>query len=192
MVDMPDCNITIPWWQVDWGIEAVEASSKAVLVKNLSQGPITEELENKLSTVLRTRYAVATSSGSTALTLALMTAGARPGDVVLCPGYTWIATVNAAHTLGCQIELVDTLSDIPVMDVESAPKADNKRRFAIPVHMNGHACEINSLKNLGYTVIEDAAQALGSEINGEKLGTQGDRALFFFSIKNNRFKLSGC
>ena len=79
MVDMPDCNITIPWWQVDLGIEVVEASSKAVLDKNLSQGPITEELENKLSTVLRTRYAVATSSGSTALTLALMTAGADPG-----------------------------------------------------------------------------------------------------------------
>lgn len=172
----------IPWWQVDLGPDAASAAAEAITNRCLSQGPITAKVEKEMAALLNTKYAIATSSGSTALTLALMAAGAQPGDSVICPAYTWIATAHAAHILGCSVELVDILPDMPVMDVDQVPAATEKRRFAVPVHMNGHAVDVQGLKNLGYTVIEDAAQALGSKSSQGFLGTIGDMGCFSFSV----------
>ena len=172
----------IPWWQVDLGKEAAHAASQAVCNRLLSQGPITQQVENRFKEILHIRHAIATSSGSTALTLALMTAGAKPGDTVVCPAYTWIATAHAAHILGCSIELVDILPNAPVMDVAQVPPSTNQRKIALPVHMNGHAVDIKTLKDKGYIVIEDAAQALGSSSRDGMLGTIGDIGCYSFSV----------
>ena len=172
----------IPWWKVDLGPNAASAAAEAITNRCLSHGPITAMVEEQIAALLNTRYAIATSSGSTALTLALMAAGAQPGDTVICPAYTWIATAHAAHILGCSVELVDILPDVPVMDVDQVPIATEKRRFALPVHMNGHAVDVIRLKELGYIVIEDAAQALGSKYNQQYLGTIGDMGCFSFSV----------
>jgi perosamine synthetase len=173
---------SIAWWNVDLGPAAAKAASEAVICKFLSQGPITEEIETQISRITGTKYAVATSSGSTALTLALMAAGARLGDIVVCPAYTWIATAHAARILGCEVEIVDIQKSRPVMDVSKVKHADAKRRFAIPVHMNGHAADVKSLKEKGYIVIEDAAQALGSRLIDRYLGALGDAGCYSFSI----------
>lgn len=175
-------EMTIPWWQVDLGPEAAIAAADAVKSRRLSQGSITEEVEQKIALLVQSKYAIATSSGSTALTLALMAAGAQPGDTVLCPAYTWIATAHAAHVLGCNIVLADIERHRPVIDVKQVPAADGARCFAIPVHMNGHASNIEALKEKGYIVIEDAAQALGSSLGGIQLGTIGDLGCFSFSV----------
>ena len=172
----------IPWWQVDLGDGAPPAAASAVASRLLSQGPITEEVELRMAALLGSKHAIATSSGSTALTLALMAAGAEPGDVVVCPAYTWIATAHAAHVLGCSIEVVDILPDRPVLDVTLVPPSEGRRRFVIPVHMNGHAVDVKSLIGLGYVVIEDAAQALGSVYKQSLLGTSGDMGCFSFSV----------
>ncbi len=172
----------IPWWQVDLGDGAPPAAASAVASRLLSQGPITEEVELRMAALLGSKHAIATSSGSTALTLALMAAGAEPGDVVVCPAYTWIATAHAAHVLGCSIEVVDILPDRPVLDVTLVPPSEGRRRFVIPVHMNGHAVDVKSLIDLGYVVIEDAAQALGSVYKQSLLGTSGDMGCFSFSV----------
>lgn len=173
---------SIPWWQVDLGEEAVRAASSAVANKLLSQGVITEILERQFASVVGVKHAIATSSGSTALSLALLAAGARPGDAIICPAYTWIGTAHAAHLLGCKVELVDIQIDRPVLDLSKVPLASTNRRFALPVHMNGHATDIEGLKAKGYTVIEDAAQALGSKSNEGLLGCVGDMGCYSFSV----------
>ena len=175
-------EITIPWWQVDLGPDAATAAAAAVSARRLSQGPITEEVEQRIAALVRSKHAIATSSGSTALTLALMAAGARPDDTVLCPAYTWVATAHAAHLLGCKVELVDIEEFRPVMDVTQVNAADSERSFAIPVHMNGHAVDVDALKQKGYVVIEDAAQALGSSRHRRYLGTLGDFGCYSFSV----------
>lgn len=172
----------IPWWQVDLGPEAATAAAAAVTSRRLSQGPNTEELEQQIASLVQSKYAIATSSGSTALTLALMAAGAQPGDTVLCPAYTWIATAHAAHVLGCTVVLADIERQRPVIDVNQVPAASGGRCFAIPVHMNGHASNVTGLKEKGYIVIEDAAQALGSSLGGAQLGSIGDLGCFSFSV----------
>jgi dTDP-4-amino-4,6-dideoxygalactose transaminase len=173
---------SIPWWQVDFGPEAATAAANAVAKRCLSQGPVSMEVERQVARLVDSSYAIATSSGSTALTLALMAAGAQPGDIVICPAYTWIATAHAAHLLGCTVEIVDILPDRPVMDVSQVPDPTDRRRFAIPVHMNGHAADVHCLKEKGYIVIEDAAQALGSKSSNLNLGSIGDLGCFSFSV----------
>lgn len=177
-----ESEITIPWWQVDLGPDAATAAAAAVSARRLSQGPITEEVEQRIAALVRSKHAIATSSGSTALTLALMAAGARPGDTVLCPAYTWVATAHAAHLLGCKVELVDIEESRPVIDVTQVDAAGSERCFVIPVHMNGHAVDVVALKQKGYVVIEDAAQALGSSRDGIHLGTLGDFGCYSFSV----------
>ncbi len=172
----------IPWWQVELGPEAATAASAAVSEKNLSQGRITEAVEKEIARIVGSRFGIATSSGSTALTLALMAAGARPGDRVICPAYTWIATAHAAHILGCSVELADIEMERPVIDVQQIPETSDERVFAIPVHMNGHSAHASELRQKGYTVIEDAAQALGSMAGGHMLGTLGDLGCYSFSV----------
>lgn len=175
-------ELQIPWWQVDLGPEAASAAFEAVTARNLSQGPITETMEAEIARVVGSRFGVATSSGSTALTLALMAAGAKPGDRVLCPAYTWVATAHAAHILGCSVELIDIEPDRPVMDMNQVPDASGERIFAMPVHMNGHSADVITLREKGYTVIEDAAQALGSMSEGRMLGTLGHLGCYSFSV----------
>lgn len=172
----------IPWWQVDLGPEAASAAFKAVASGNLSQGMLTETMEAEVARLVGSQFGIATSSGSTALTLALMAAGAKPGDRVICPAYTWVATAHAAHILGCSVELVDIEPDRPVMDINKVPEASDKRTFAIPVHMNGHATDVTTLRQKGYAVIEDAAQAMGSVVDGRMLGTLGHLGCYSFSV----------
>lgn len=172
----------IPWWQVDLGLEAASAAFEAVAAKNLSQGPITQTLEKEVTSLVGSRFGIATSSGSTALTLALIAAGAKPDDQVICPAYTWVATAHAANILGCSVKLVDIEPSRPVMDIDQVPDASGERVFAMPVHMNGHSTDVNTLRAKGYTVIEDAAQALGSAFEGRMLGTLGHLGCYSFSV----------
>lgn len=172
----------IPWWQVDLGPEAASAAFDAVVARNLSQGPITATVEAEIARIVGSRFGIATSSGSTALTLALMVAGAKPGDRVICPAYTWVATAHAANILGCSVELVDIEPDRPVMDVSKVPDLSGEQIFAMPVHMNGHATDVSTLREKGYTVIEDAAQALGSVSEGRMLGSLGNLGCYSFSV----------
>lgn len=171
-----------PWWQVDFGEESARAAAAAIKSKNISQGPITAEVEAEVAQIVGSKQGIATSSGSTALTLALIAGGAKPGDTVICPAYSWIATAHAAHFLGLTLQLVDIEHDRPVIDVSRVPVSEQVRAFALPVHMNGHWADISELVNRGYTVIEDAAQALGSGHDGRFLGTLGNAGCFSFSM----------
>jgi len=140
------------------------------------------EVERTMADKLGVKHALATSSGTSAITLALMAAGAGPGDTVICPAYTWIATAHAAHILGCKIRVIDIEPSKPIMDTSQLEATSGARAFVVPVHMNGHAVGIENLRDKGYIVVEDAAQALGSKLDGALLGTSGHLGCFSFSV----------
>ena len=180
-------DIRIPWWKTDFGEEAVSAVSKAIREKKISQGEITGQFEKEIAKFLRVPHVVATSSGSTALLMALMACGVRPGDEVIVPNRTWVATGHAAYLLGAEVVLYDVQDDKPVLDVDAVvSQLTEKTRAIIPVYMNGRGLDVASLidatRDLRVSIVEDAAQAFGSRSGSEYLGTQGTVGCFSLSV----------
>ena len=178
----------IPWWQTEFAGGEAEAASAAIASGRLSQGPIVVEFENLLREYLGVRNVIATTSGSDALLLALWAAGVRPGDEVLVPNRTWIATAHSVLLLGAVPVIVDTDSDRPVISLlDLERKVSEKTRVVIPVHMNGRDAHIDEVIKFGdrykLKVIEDAAQALGSkDLSGAFLGTKSLAGCFSLSV----------
>lgn len=178
----------IPWWQTEFNSGEADAASAAIAAGRLSQGPIVAEFESLLCENLGVRNVIATTSGSDALLLALWAAGIRPGDEVLVPNRTWIATAHSVLILGAVPVTVDTDSERPVISIEDLErKISKKTKAIIPVHMNGRDAHIDQVLELGdrykLKVIEDAAQALGSkDLSGEFLGTKSLASCFSLSV----------
>ena len=188
-------SFKIPWWNVDLGQEAAEAVAEAVRGRNVSMGRLAEEFENQMAARLEVPHVVAVTNGSMALTAALMELGIGPGDEVIVPAMTWVATAHAAFMLGAKVVLADIAADCPVIDPEAAERAVTSRSKAIiPVHWNGRACDMDALRKLaearGLALIEDAAQALFcTDSQGRRLGTMGRCGCF--SLAMNKLLTSG-
>jgi perosamine synthetase len=132
-----------------------------------------------------TRHALSTSSCTGALHLSLLALGLGPGDEVLVPEITWIATASAVRYVGATPVFVDVEPDTWCLNPESARRAITPRTKAIiPVHLYGHPVDMTAVTELAQennlTVLEDAAPALGAEANGEKVGSIGHVACFSF------------
>jgi len=131
---------------------------------------------------------VATTSGSDALLLSLWAADIRPGDEVLVPNRTWIATAHSVLLLGAVPIIVDTHIDSPIVSlVDLERKVSERTKAVIPVHMNGRDAHIDDVVKFGQAydlkVIEDAAQALGSrDSTGTLLGTKSLAGCFSLSV----------
>jgi dTDP-4-amino-4,6-dideoxygalactose transaminase len=135
------------------------------------------QLENELCRYFDTRYALVTSSGTTALTLALLAAQVPAGSLIACPGFTFVATPSAIVLAGCRPFLVEVDDNLHI------DLADLRRRWTpeikgiMVVHMRGFAADVEALADfaaeMGVPLIEDAVPALGAELNGRKLGTYG-------------------
>ena len=181
----------IGWWRTSFGEEVVESVAKTIRKECISLGPVTGEFENRLAKSLGVPYVVATTSGSTAILMALMALGIKEGDEIIVPNRTWIATVHAPLMLGAKVVLVDVLSDIPIIDVAQIRKKITSRTKAIiPVPLNGRAVNMDEIwkiaKEYRLHVIEDASQALFSKYSGKQagkyMGTQSDAGCFSLSI----------
>ena len=186
-VSMPEMR-KIPWWQTEFTTGEAEAAAKAITEGRLSQGPIVAEFEQKLANYLGVRQVVATTSGSDALLLSLWAANVLPGDEVLVPNRTWIATAHAVSLLGAVPIFVDTDVDNPVISSSDLRnKVTSRTKAVIPVHLNGRDAHIDEVLEFGEThgikVIEDAAQALGSkDASGSFLGTKSLAGCFSLSV----------
>ena len=177
----------IAWWRTTFGKDEIQSISCAINNEHISLGPVTAEFEKELSRILDIPYVVATTSGSMALLMALWAAGIGPGDEVIVPNRTWIATAHAPLLLGAKVVLVDVEEKRPIMDVTKIESAITPRTKAIiPVHLNGRSVNMREVQRIAkkhnVAVIEDAAQALGSRNEDGLLGTQSDMGCFSLSV----------
>ncbi len=178
----------IPWWATSFTSGEAEAAAGAITDRHLSQGPVTELFEQALAKYLGVPHVVAVTSGTSALTLALMAHGIGPGDEVLVPNRTWIATAHSVQFLGATPVFIDTEPDRPVMDVSTLHRhVTSRTKVVIPVHMNGRSVNMEAVNafaaTAGLVVIEDAAQALGScDQQGRVLGTLSKAGCFSLSV----------
>ncbi len=138
--------------------------------------------EQAFASAMGARHALAVTSGTAALIAALAAAGLGPGDEVIVPTYTWIATINAVVILGAVPVFVD-IDDSLTMDPAAMQAAITPyTRAVIPVHMRGVGADLDRILEVARArdllVIEDTAQAVGGHYRGQRLGTFGDFGAF--------------
>ncbi|MFH1563836.1 MAG: DegT/DnrJ/EryC1/StrS family aminotransferase [Nitrospirota bacterium] len=142
-----------------------------------------EEFEHNIAQYVGTRHAIGVNTGTDALYLSCQ-ALFSPCDEVITVAHTFVATVGAIVQCGAKPILVDIRDDFN-MDVNQIEKVITpKTKGIIPVHLNGHACDMAQIMELAQKynlrVIEDAAQALGAEFKGKRCASFGDTAIFSF------------
>ena len=153
-------------------------------------GPKVEKAEKELSEYCQSKYAVGVSSGSDALLISLMAEDIGHGDEVICPPFTFFATAGAIHRVGAKPVFCDVDETSFNIDPEKIRAAITPNTKAIiPVHLFGQMADMDPImeiaKEYDLIVIEDGAQAIGSEYKGKKAGTIGDYGCFsFFPSKN--------
>lgn len=150
-----------------------------------SIGEYIEKFETAFAAFCGVPHAVAASNGTTALHLALAAMGIGPGDEVVVPDLTFIATANAVHYTGATPVLVDCDEETLCMSPESLKKAIGpKTKAVMPVHLYGHPADMTAINAIakahGLLVIEDAAEAHGAECRGARVGSLGDCGVFSF------------
>ncbi|HDP99756.1 MAG TPA: DegT/DnrJ/EryC1/StrS family aminotransferase [bacterium] len=136
------------------------------------------------------KYGICVNSGTTALKIALFATGVGAGDEVILPGYTFIATATAILDVGAIPVFVDIDPETYNIDIGKIEAAITERSKAImPVHFGGRPCDMEKISQLAkkhkLVVVEDAAQAWGSEWNGKKVGALGDAGCFSFQSSKN-------
>lgn len=169
-----------------------DAETRAVAAYMQSGGWIMEfkktaELERAIADFTGAAHCVMTTNGTISLSLALLALGLKPGDEVLVPNMTMIATPNAAKMVGMNPVLVDVESTTLCMDLAKAKEAITPNTKALMyVAFNGRSGDMEAVKSFckehDLFLIEDAAQALGSFWRGRHLGTFGDMGSFSFSV----------
>ena len=150
-----------------------------------SSGSYVGEFEKKFAEYLGVPYAVTTTSGTTALHLAMVAAGIGAGDEVIIPAFTMIASAMAVCYTGAKPVFVD--ADAANWNIDPTlieAKITQKTRAVMPVHVYGHSCDMDALQAIadkhGLLVIEDAAEAIGSRYKGKLCGGIGDMSCFSF------------
>lgn len=159
-------------------------------------GPRVERFETMLRDYIAAPFVRCVSSCTAALILALETSGVGPGDEVLLPAMTFVASANAVEHVGARPVLVDSEPVTGLVDLDRAEAAITPRTKAImPVHLGGRPVDMDRLGDLrddrGLVVIEDAAHALGAEWHGRRIGSFGNRTAFSFYVTKNISTVEG-
>ena len=141
--------------------------------------------ENSFAEYVGSKYAMATSSCSGALHLSLLALGIGPGDEVIVPDVTWVATASAVMYTGAKPVFADINTNDWTINLDSIRNLINKKTKAImPVHLYGYGAAMNQIMQIALEnnlfVVEDAAPAIGTEIDGKRAGTFGDFGCFSF------------
>ena len=167
------------------GPEELEAVLEPLRSGWLVQGPFVAEFERKFAAFTGATHALAASSCTTALHLAVAALGLKPGDEVIVPAFTWVATANVVEYMGarpvfCDVELDTYNVDVAQLEARITPRTVG----IIPVHLFGLTADLDPILDLararGLWVLEDAACAFGSRYHGRHAGTLGDAGCFSF------------
>lgn len=170
------------------GKEEIKAVTDVMKSGMLAQGPRVAEFEEKFAKFIGTKYAVATSSGTTALEVALRAHGIGEGDEVITTPFTFIASANAILYTGAKPVFVD-IDDSFNIDADKIEAAITKKTKAIlPVHLYGSACDMTKIMQIAkkhhLAVIEDACQAHGAMWKDKKVGSFGTGTFSLYPTKN--------
>jgi dTDP-4-amino-4,6-dideoxygalactose transaminase len=176
------------------GHEEIEAVTRVLTSGMLAQGPEVEAFEEEFSRHVaagsgQSVHAVAVANGTMALQLALSAIGIGPGDEVIVPSFTFIATANAVRGLGAVPVFADVDGETFTLDADSAASMVTSRTAAImPVHLYGHPADMGAINSLaarhGLAVVEDAAQAHGASLGGRRAGSFATGCFSFYPTKN--------
>jgi dTDP-3-amino-3,4,6-trideoxy-alpha-D-glucose transaminase len=153
-------------------------------------GEEVELFESEFAEFCSVRHCVGVASGTAALTVALIAAGIGPGDEVIVPAHTFIASALAVVHVGARVVFCDVERDTGLIDVAAAASVVGPNTAAImPVHLYGQACRMDAVAQLaerhGLLVIEDAAQAHGAGFQGRPVGGLGNAGAFSFYPSKN-------
>ena len=151
-------------------------------------GNLVKEFDQKYADYNNVKYGLGVTNGTHALELALQSMGIKPGDEVIVPAITFIATSTAVFRTGAIPVVVDVDPETYCIMPEAIEKVITKKTKAIiPVHLAGHACDMDRIcdiaKKNNLLVLEDAAHAQGGEYKGRRLGSIGDAAAYSFQSK---------
>ncbi len=173
-------------------ISAQEVEAVAAVLKSgwLTTGPRVRELEAAFAAYTGAQHAVAVNSCTAAMHLSLLAAGVGPGDEVITTPLTFCATANAIIHTGATPVLADIVRDTMNLDPRAVEEAITERTAAIlPVHFAGRPADVVALRAIasrnGLTLIDDAAHAMGAEINGRRIGAVADLTCFSFHANKN-------
>jgi len=176
----------IPLFKIYWDEDDIEAVTGVIKRgMNWAAGPKIEEFERKIAEYLGIKYVVVFNSGTSALHAVLLAYGIGPGDEVIVPPFTFIATANAVLMVGAKPVFADIEPERYGLDPEDVKrKITSKTKAIIPVHYGGCPCKIHELQKLAkdynLLLIEDAAESFGAKGQGQLVGTFGDSAMFSF------------
>ena len=179
--------MAIPWSEADFGRAEKAAAFRVIRSGWLTQGKETELFEKELARYLGVDYAVVTNSGTSALIASLLSHGIGPGDEVIVPTYTFIATVNSVLAIGAKPILADSHRDYFDITPDTCERLITKRTRAImPVDVMGMPIDVVGFRKLcrkyKLALIEDGAQAIGAEYKGRKIGSWGHSTIFSFHM----------
>jgi len=180
----------IPTYRPCLGQKEIDAVRKVFESRWLGMGPLTEKLEKRLAGFLQAKNVVLVNSGTAALHLALSALDLAPGDEVIVPSLTFVASVQAIILSGANPVFSEVCEDTLTINLNDVKKRITDRtRVIMPVHYGGSVCEMDQIIDLAvqknFKVVEDAAHAFGSTYKGRMVGTLGDITCFSFDpIKN--------
>lgn len=178
--------MTLPWWLPEVGARERELLDEVLASNFLNDGEYTTRFEDQLAALVGCRHVVGVTSGTAALYLSLAALGIGPGDEVIVPDITFIASANAVRLAQAEPVLVDidpTTLNVDPAAVEAA--ITTRTRAIMPVHVSGRAADMPRLLEIadrhGIAVVEDAAEGLWSKRFGKYLGTHGALGCVSFS-----------
>src|SRR5215468_803959 len=182
--------MNIPFSRPSIGEEEIAEVVECLRSGWVTTGPRTAKFEEEFAAAVQAPHALAVTSATAGLHLAMLALQLQPGDEVITTPLTWPATVNTIVLVGATPVLADIEPDTLNLDprrVEAALTA--RTRAIVPVHFAGQPCDLDALAALaaarGARLVEDAAHALGAEYRGRPIGAIGDAAVFsFHPIKN--------
>lgn len=170
--------------EIDRAIHGILVGGQFIL------GPNVEAFERELAGYCEVSHGIGVASGTDAIRLALEAVGVGPGSEVITSPFTFIATAEMISQLGAVPVFVDIEPDTYTLDLsQTAKKVSKRTKAVIPVHLYGHPADMGPIMDLaerhGFWVIEDAAQAVGAEYQGRRVGGIGHMGCFsFFPTKN--------
>ena len=181
----------VPLADIDFGPEEDEAVLQVLHSRWLTMGAVTQQFEAEFAAYVGAKHAIAVTNATAALHVACVAAGLGPGDEVILPSLTFVATANAVRYTGATPIFADIEGERSLNISPQSIKAHigPRTRAILVVHYGGYACDMPAILALaqkhGLVVIEDAAHAVGSQLEDRMLGTWGQCGCYsFFSNKN--------